>query len=731
MSFNSPHADLLFKATQVPSLASVLSGLASAQEDKVGPIQLTSVTQAAWPFLGAALSISLQPARSIWFICDDAKKQEDFFCELRLWLEPKEMAFFPDLGMTAEGLGLPDPEVLSERLAFLGRLAAGEMLVAVISISALSQRVLSKNDLTAGCWTIDVGWKGSPGQLAQQLYHSHFTRTDSVASRGECALRGGILDFFSWQEELPCRVEFDEEKIISMRYFDSDTQISTQEIQTCTIQSSESEREPLPFIDYIAANDLIVILGDHFNEEAKKQIDQLAAQKIHFLDYSAVEVENQSRSGKRDLKTSTGHLNYHRQMIEVSCYPIPFAQFGAGDFVMQEARRKQFFDQLGAWQKANQHILFFSNTESEGERFVQLVCENKEIPLFNHSFLEMRLGGIAKGFSFPEAQLSILAHAEIFGCSALHQAQRWHRRREEQRAARSAINFSEFEEGDFVVHTEYGIAFYQGLQRFSAADGTIEEVLVLEFQDEAKLFVPLDQAWQVSRYVGIGKATPSLSSLNDERWGKTRALTEKSVFLYAGKLLKLQAERETQKGYAFGPDTPWQKELEQNFPFSETLDQLRAISEIKQDMESSLPMDRLLCGDVGFGKTEVALRAVFKAVMAGKQAIFLAPTTVLAQQHYQTLAQRMSPYPLKIELMSRYRTAAEQRKVIQGLADGTVDIVIGTHRLFSSDIIFKNLGLVVVDEEQRFGVKHKEAFKERFRLIDILTLSATPIPRTL
>jgi transcription-repair coupling factor (superfamily II helicase) len=229
----------------------------------------------------------------------------------------------------------------------------------------------------------------------------------------------------------------------------------------------------------------------------------------------------------------------------------------------------------------------------------------------------------------------------------------------------------------------------------------------------------------------VGKHAPHLSSLGDDKWSKARKAAEKSVFLYAGRLLKLQAERETGQGHAYGPDTPWQRELEMSFPYRETVDQLRAIAEIKQDMESRRPMDRLLCGDVGFGKTEVALRAAFKALMGGKQVVFLAPTTVLAQQHLRTLRERMSEYPVKIELLSRYRTAAEQREVVKGLADGSVDLVVGTHRLLSPDVIFKDIGMVIVDEEQRFGVKHKEALKERFRLIDVLTLSATPIPRTL
>jgi transcription-repair coupling factor (superfamily II helicase) len=258
-----------------------------------------------------------------------------------------------------------------------------------------------------------------------------------------------------------------------------------------------------------------------------------------------------------------------------------------------------------------------------------------------------------------------------------------------------------------------------------------QEVLALEFADEAKLYVPLEQAYLVSRYVGAGKKSPPLSLLGDGRWARAKIKAAASIFDYAGKMLAVQAERETHSGYAFAPDTKWQTEFEHSFPFRETPDQMKAIIDTKIDMERPRPMDRLICGDVGFGKTEVAVRAAFKAVMDGKQVAVLAPTTVLAQQHFEVFRQRMLDYPVRIEMLSRFRSQSEQKKVLQLLREGGVDIVIGTHRLISGDVVFKDFGLVVIDEEQRFGVLHKEKFKELFKLVDVLTLSATPIPRTL
>ncbi len=315
---------------------------------------------------------------------------------------------------------------------------------------------------------------------------------------------------------------------------------------------------------------------------------------------------------------------------------------------------------------------------------------------------------------------------------------------------RAQIDFSELNEGDLVVHLEHGIGRFMGLVKMPGLEGRApaspaslelrppekmpahaQEVLVLEFADEAKLYVPLEQAYLVSRYVGAGKKSPPLSSLGDGRWGRAKIKAAASIFDYAGKMLAVQAQRETHPGYAFAPDAKWQAEFEHSFPFRETPDQMKAIVDTKIDMERPRPMDRLICGDVGFGKTEVAVRAAFKAVMDGKQVAVLAPTTVLAQQHFEVFRQRMLDYPVRIEMLSRFRSQSEQKKVLRLLREGGVDIVIGTHRLISGDVVFKDLGLVVIDEEQRFGVLHKEKFKELFKQVDVLTLSATPIPRTL
>ena len=396
--------------------------------------------------------------------------------------------------------------------------------------------------------------------------------------------------------------------------------------------------------------------------------------------------------------------------------------FAVGDFMLVEAKRAQFSARMKEWRARGSRIVIYFQTEGEIERFREIMDDLEGIELVE--------GTLPRGFAFPDGNLVVLSGAELFGRYTAHGRRRL-QRAEKLSRNRAQIDFSELNEGDLVVHLEHGVGRFLQLMRVPTQGGGMQEVLTLEFANESKLYVPLEQAYLVSRYVGVGKKSPPLSSLADAKWARAKKNAVASIFDYAGKMLAVQAERETQLGHAFGPDTKWQSEFEHSFPYRETPDQLTAIAATKRDMEQPRSMDRLICGDVGFGKTEVAIRAAFKAVMEGKQVAVLAPTTVLAQQHFETFRQRMLDYPVRIEMLSRFRSHAEQRKVLQLLREGGVDIVIGTHRLISGDVIFKDLGLVVIDEEQRFGVLHKEKFKELFKLVDVLTLSATPIPRTL
>jgi transcription-repair coupling factor (superfamily II helicase) len=416
----------------------------------------------------------------------------------------------------------------------------------------------------------------------------------------------------------------------------------------------------------------------------------------------------------------------------------------APELPVAEAQRREFFAQLHRWRRQDFAVHVFCNNDGERQRFEEIWKD-----LGFDSPLVPEIGSLARGFICAEAKLVVVTDAEIFGRYKIQRPRR--QKFAHAQATRSAldIDFTDLEDGDLVVHLQHGIGRYRGLKNLPAGSGfrgqehstsnlqSSTECLVIEYApadssaEPPKLYVPVTESHLVSKYVGAGKANPPLNTLGGTRWLKAKEQTERAVRDVAAELLQIQAVRESQAGHPFPPDVPWQREFEGAFIFEETPDQLRAINETKADLERAKPMDRLICGDVGFGKTEVAIRAAFKAVMSGKQVAVLVPTTVLAQQHFQNFRERMADYPVRVELLSRYRTRREQDRVVEELAAGAVDIVVGTHRLVQDDIVFKDLGLVVIDEEQRFGVLHKEKFKRLRTLVDVLTLSATPIPRTL
>ena len=331
---------------------------------------------------------------------------------------------------------------------------------------------------------------------------------------------------------------------------------------------------------------------------------------------------------------------------------------------------------------------------------------------------------LSGGFQYPQIKVAVIASGDVYGAKSA-------KGKPKKQQGSKIASFTDLNVGDYVVHETHGIGIYQGTKRLTS-EGASRDYLLVQYLGSDKLYIPVDHLDRIQKYIGGGEgAAPKLSRLGGKDWDKQKSKVRESLKELAFDLVKLYAERQKNRGYAFGPDTPWQQEFEENFPYDETPDQLQATEEIKRDMERDLPMDRLLCGDVGYGKTEVALRAAFKAVMDGKQVAILAPTTILAQQHYNTLMRRMEGFPVHADVLSRFRSAKEQKESLRRLKDGEIDIIVGTHRLLAKDVQFKNLGLLIVDEEQRFGVGHKESIKNMKKTVDVLTMSATPIPRTL
>ena len=657
------------------------------------PVAFSHVTEPAQALLVATLAREVR--RTLWILCPTVRAQEILYESLLNWMP--QALFLPEAEFAAVENILPDPEITAERLALFGRLthsASPHLIVA--TRASLDQPAPKIRALKSAALRIKRGARQSMEDLLGSLTEAGYERVAQVTTRGQFAVRGGILDLFSWQAQLPVRAEFFGDEIESLREFDLDTQTSVRNLPAVDLLLGATEDQGR-VRDYVAKDHLRVALEPEADDGAQILISE------GWLEKAGAEEDYAGAFQEADV-----------------------AEFAVGDFMLVEAKRAQFAARLGEWRAAGMAVVIYFQTEGEIERFREIMNGNNgALP-----GVELIEGTLGRGFYFPAGKLVVLSAAELFGRSTTHGRRRL-QRAEKHARNRAQIDFSELTEGDLVVHLEHGVGRFLQLMKVPAVGGGEQEVLTLEFADEAKLYVPLEQAYLVSRYVGVGKKSPPLSSLADAKWARAKTNAAASIFDYAGKMLAVQAERETQVGHAFGPDTKWQSEFEHSFPFRETADQLKAIDATKHDMEQARSMDRLICGDVGFGKTEVAIRAAFKAVMEGKQVAVLTPTTVLAQQHFETFRQRMLDYPVRIEMLSRFRSQAEQKKVLKLLREGGVDIVIGTHRIISGDVLFKDLGLVVIDEEQRFGVLHKEKFKELFKLVDVLTLSATPIPRTL
>jgi transcription-repair coupling factor (superfamily II helicase) len=714
------------------------------------------------------------------------------------------LLFYPPWEVLPHEGKLPHADTLSDRLQTLVAFSANSELrtpkseIVVTSVTALLQKTFAPGDLKARTRSLVRGEKINPLDLIEWLEAQGYEPEAQVTQKGEIALRGGILDVWPLTSPWPVRLEFFGDDLESLRHFDPFTQISREEISAVTLppggelgilkqrQNEEggmkSQAAFATLLDYLPPDAIFLLCEPELcaarADEYAQQIPADDSFYVSWADFLAhldrkkmtrLEVSEEARQtipspglsatlsppggarGGRPTGLNFSSLDAYRPLAE-----------HAPELQVAEAQRREFFNQLHRWLRQDYAVHVFCNNDGERQRFLEVweeTAQGRESrvesrgPDFGRpSSLVPRpsthLGTLARGFICDEAKVVAVTDAEIFGRYKIQRPRRL--KSPHALATRSAldIDFTELEEGDLVVHLQYGIGKFLGLKNLPASSSrhpstltpqlsTGTECLVIEYAPRnpgdapPKLYVPVTEAHLVSKYVGVGKARPPLHTLGGTRWNKAKAQAERAVRDVAAELLQIQAVRESQAGHAFAADSPWQREFESAFIFEETPDQVRAIGETKSDMERPKPMDRLICGDVGFGKTEVAIRAAFKAVMGGKQVAVLVPTTVLAQQHYNTFRERMADYPVRIELLSRFRSRREQQRVVKDLANGAVDIVFGTHRLIQNDIAFKELGLVVIDEEQRFGVLHKEKFKRLRTLVDVLTLSATPIPRTL
>jgi len=602
-------------------------------------------------------------------------------------------------------------EADAERAVICRRLLAGEPLLVVTTPAALDVPLPAPSAFTDATLRLTAGDSLDRELLVEAFATSGYERVDTVVEIGQWSARGGIVDVFAPSQSAPARLEFFGDDIESIRLFDPTTQRSQQAIDELLVLPLETgDGEPRSLLDYLPASAAVIL-------DAPDLLDK----------------EAEESPGKLPLRERLGdRQRVELEVIDNAAAPAP----GTRDFALDTravdtftGRFNDLAQSLSEWRREGFRVRLVAPDERQAEHLRQILREHTVetsivADLEGSEDLGIVTGECSSGLSIPALGFILLTEGEIFG------SRRRTLRRPKYERGSPITAFTDLAVGDLVVHENHGIGRYLGLRTMNIGDRD-GDFLLLEYAENNQLYLPVDRLDLISKYLGGDTGAARLDRLGGASWQRVKESVRAALREMAEELLKLYARRSVAEGTAFATDAPWQREFEAAFRFEETPDQLKAIDDTKRDMEAERPMDRLVAGDVGYGKTEVALRAAFKAVAHGAQAAVLVPTTVLAQQHWSTFTDRFAPFPAKVELLSRFRSPAEQKAVIAGLAAGTVDVVIGTHRLLSKDVAFKNLGLLVVDEEHRFGVAHKEKIKALKAGVDVLAMTATPIPRTL
>lgn len=674
-----------------------------------------------------------------------------------------------------------------QRLGVLSELLQGTARVVVASAESACERTIPKETLKDSILTIDMDGSYDREQVVKKLVAMGYQCRDQVEGICQFARRGGILDIFPPDRSEPVRIEFWDDEIDTMSTFQVDTQRRQDSIEQVTIPPArevlyqspqkladllrqqmaaqkgkagvqvkehlqrdierlEGGLNPVSIDRYLPILYQPQTIFDYFEADALAFLCEPVSCKENFANAMAQHHEDVKMLMEQGI-LFRGCSVYYDDFTELcrkfcrcqsvmmdtftrSLSDVPvreLVQLSASQLSTWSGEYAILKDDIEDYMKTGFCCVIFAGTPRGAQALTEDLQKDfsaqlvRDVPSIDPGRIYVLEGTLSAGMEYPQLKLAVISHAKT-GSS----------RKKPAKAKKGGIkNISDLNVGDYVVHVSHGIGIFEGIVKRDI-HGVVKDYIKIRYAGSDMLFVPVTQLDLVTKYIG-GKedSVVKLNKLNSAEWAKTRARVKKAVKDMADELIKLYAKREAAQGYAFGPDTDWQNDFERRFPYDETDDQLRCIREIKDDMEKPSPMDRLLCGDVGFGKTEVAIRAAFKCVMDGKQCAVLVPTTILAWQHYQTFRKRMEGFPVKVDILSRFRTPREQEQVLEELRRGQVDIVVGTHRLVQKDVKFKDLGLCIIDEEQRFGVKHKESFKEMRNNVDVLTLSATPIPRTL
>lgn len=720
-------------------IAKLGSGIEGLFRDKqilrTGPLPLSSEVLIAWA-LHRAFDVT------VVFVTDGRQTLDNAHRDMET-LSPADTArdagllYYPAYETLFEPSIHEDPDIIGYRLQVLQQLAADDTLSGMIvtCVQAMMQKTVSRAALENRSIELHVGREIEMEEVVKQITDFGYEMAFEVSVKGQACRRGGLIDIWPVTELWPVRIEFAGSTIESMRTFDPPNQRSLKKQEQLRIPAvkddaaaDEAGGRTGTILDYLREDTLFVwsgrdLIEQHaciFHESARETGLSKTIEALSDLQ------SRLSRCGARQVFTACQDPD----PAVFDFAPVPrIPELRGRSFVpdLQESTRQRLIDDLMERARGGQTVNVYMETSGARKHFIE------SLPGGKHAGFHVRQGSLSGGFMSDSLGLVAVAEADLYG------ARQARGQRYTPRSARGGpdripaariTGLSDIEPGDPVIHVEHGLGRYMGLFDI-VVNGKQQEVLTVEYADDAKLHIPVSQAHLLTRYVGASPHRVRLHRLGGRRWNREKSAADDAIMDLASSLIELQAERSLLSGYEFEGDTTWQHEFEASFPYRETSDQTRVIQEVRADMQSPKPMDRLICGDAGYGKTEVAMRAAFKAVMNSKQVAVLVPTTVLAQQHFDTFRERMAGYPVRIELLSRFRTQKERNSVIDDLARGVVDIVIGTHALINPRVRFKDLGLVAIDEEQRFGVVHKERLKQLRRLVDVLTMTATPIPRTL
>jgi transcription-repair coupling factor (superfamily II helicase) len=703
------------------------------------------------PYLVAAL-LARSPARAAIVVAPDDRTAHELAADVARWLAPRPVRFYPSRGVTYESHLTPPPHLVGLRIAALdailghGATPAGQpdAPVLVVSAPALAEKVPDPA-LRPHSFTLRLGELLDLDECAQMLVEMGYEHVAQVEDRGQFAVRGGLLDIFGATAERATRVELFDIEIESLRSFSTFTQRSLESVEAVEIAPAAElalEHRPVLLDESARAGDGRPDIAELLPVERFQPLLELVGPEVELIVCATEEIGPALHDQWADVcaafhDADAHHLYVAPEQIERALAERAYVRLSslAGGAALElhaqatiPTARTLADAEAGLERqlRSGYRTVVTWTRRGDGERAAHNLTRlradwiEQDPPRDRLTFAAATL---REGFVAPSLRLAVIPDHRLY-----------HRRRPASSPAsgrRGALrSFADLRGGEFVVHEDHGVARFAGFETRTVA-GVTRDYLLLEYQGDDRVYAPTDQFAKISRYVGAGGESPTLSKLGGTRWDTLKARARHAAQELAGELLALYVERRRREGHAFAPDGDWQREFEQRFPYRETPDQSEAIDLVKADMEAPRPMDRLICGDVGYGKTEVALRAAFKAVADGKQVLMLVPTTILAQQHFGTFRERLADYPITVEHVSRFRSAAEQREALQRFADGRADILIGTHRALSRDVRAKDLGLLILDEEQRFGVKQKELLRQMRLRVDVIAMSATPIPRTL